>query len=219
MRPKEEPDSRTFVTNARRAQIVAAAIDTVAEVGYVNTSLARIAARLGISKGVISYHFAGKDDLIEEIVNQVVEQGKAYMRPRILAHSTGAATLRAYIQSNLAFMREHPNHLIAIVEIARNTATADGKRRFYGHTDIDEAVAILAEHLARFQAAGEFRAEFDPRAMAIAIRAAIDAVPARLALTPRLDIDSYATEIATIFDLATRVHHDTAPNGHERDRL
>ena len=60
-----------------RAQIVAAAIDTVAEDGYANASLARIAVRLGISKGVISYHFAGKDDLIAEIISQVLQQARA----------------------------------------------------------------------------------------------------------------------------------------------
>ena len=53
-----------------------AAIDTIAEVGYANASLARIAVRLGISKGVISYHFAGKDDLIAEIVSQVLATGE-----------------------------------------------------------------------------------------------------------------------------------------------
>jgi len=40
--------------------------------------------------------------------------------------------------------------------------------------------------------------------MAMAIRAAIDAVPRQLAHDPNLDIDSYANEIASIFDLATR---------------
>jgi hypothetical protein len=32
---------------------------------------------------------------------------RPYMRPRILAESTGAGILRAYIESSLAFMREH----------------------------------------------------------------------------------------------------------------
>jgi hypothetical protein len=41
--------------------------------------------------------------------------------------------------------------------------------------------------------------------MAVAIRAAIDAVPRLLAHDPDLDIDSYATEIATLFHLATRI--------------
>jgi hypothetical protein len=127
------------------------------------------------------------------------------MRPRILAQSTGSGMLRAYIESNLAFVREYPNHLIAIVEIARNGVTVDGQRRFYGDADIDEAVRVLTEHLARFQAAGELRADFDPRAIAIAIRAAIDAIPARLVFDPQLDIDGYAREIANLFDMATRI--------------
>jgi hypothetical protein len=42
------------------------------------------------------------------------------MRPHILAESTGAGILRAYIESSLAFMREHRKQLIAIVEIGRN---------------------------------------------------------------------------------------------------
>jgi AcrR family transcriptional regulator len=43
MRSKDTDDNRSFVSNARRAQIVEAAIETVADVGYANASLARIA--------------------------------------------------------------------------------------------------------------------------------------------------------------------------------
>jgi len=85
MRSKNKGDTRSFVSSARRAQIVEAAIETVAEVGYGNASLSRIAVRLGISKGVISYHFAGKDDLIAEIVSQVLQRAWAYIQPRIEA--------------------------------------------------------------------------------------------------------------------------------------
>jgi AcrR family transcriptional regulator len=197
----------TFTEAARRAQIVQAAIDTIAEVGFARATLSRIGARIGISKGLIGYHFAGKDDLIKQVVLEILDQGKAYMRPRILAQaSTGSSFLRAYIESNLAFMREHRNHMVAIVEIARGGLTADSQQRFYGDADVDEAVKILEQHLARFQSHGELRSDFDPRAMAIAIRAAIDAVPRRLAHDPDLDIDidNYATEITTLFHLATR---------------
>jgi TetR/AcrR family transcriptional regulator, fatty acid metabolism regulator protein len=200
-------ENRTFIETARRAQIVAAAIDTIAEVGYARASFARIAQRLGISRGLISYHFAGKDDLIKQVVHEVVQQGIAYMRPRIVAHTTGPTMLRAYIESNLAYMGEHRKDLIAIVEIAR---APDGRRIFYGDSDVDDAVRALEHLLAGFQKAGEFRPDFDPRVMAATIRAVIDAVPSRLVLNPELDIDSYAKEIATTFDLATRIEtrHD-----------
>ena len=121
MRSRNTGDNRSFVSSARRAQIVEAAIETVAEVGYANASLSRIAVRLGISKGVISYHFAGKDDLIAEIVRQVLQQARAYMQPRIEAQTTGPEMLHAYIESNLEFMRDNPNQLSALVEIVRAT--------------------------------------------------------------------------------------------------
>ncbi len=199
-----EPERRTFIENARRQQIVGAAIDTIAEVGYGQASLARIAARIGISKGVISYHFAGKDDLIKQVVIDVVEAGRAYILPRVFAESTGPAMLRAYIESNLAFMRDHRNYMVAVVEILRNGAfTTDGGRRVDGR-DVDVAVHLLEEQLARLQAAGELRTDFDPGVMAVAIRATIDVVPHRLVHDPDFDIDSYSREIVTIFDLATR---------------
>lgn len=199
------PKDRTFTENARRQQIVAAAIDTIAEVGFAQASLARIAARIGISKGVISYHFAGKDDLIRQIATDIVEAGRDYIIPRVLAESTGPAILRAYIESNLAFMREHRNSMVAIVDIARNgSLTTNGRQRFDGR-DIDVATHVLEELLARLQVEGELRSDFDPKVMAVAIRAAIDSVPYRLVLDPNLDVDHYAREIATIFDLASRV--------------
>jgi AcrR family transcriptional regulator len=39
-----------------RSDIAATAIDTNAEVGYAGASFARIAEKLGISRGLISYH-------------------------------------------------------------------------------------------------------------------------------------------------------------------
>src|SRR5579862_6600077 len=172
MRSRTTDDDRTFVNSARRAQIVDAAIETVAEVGYANASLSRIAVRLGISKGVISYHFAGKDDLIAEIVSQVLQQARGSMQPRIEAQTTGPEMLRAYIESNLEFMRDNPTQISALVAIVRATI-AGAKSPFSGNPD--GAAQILAELLTRFQTAGDLRADFDPKAMAIAIRAVIDA--------------------------------------------
>ena len=202
MRSDGKDDNRTFVSSARRAQIVEAAIETVAEVGYANASLSRIALRLGISKGVISYHFAGKDDLIAEIVSQVLQGARADMQPRIEAQTTGPAMLRTYIESNLEFMRDHPKELSAVIEIVR-AAIAGAKSPFTGPPD-GGAVQFLAELLTRFQTAGDFRTDFDPRAMAIAIRAVIDALPGRLA-DPAFEIDQYARELVAIFDRATCV--------------
>jgi AcrR family transcriptional regulator len=203
---------------------VAAAIDTIAESGYGQASLARIASRIGVSKGVIAYHFDGKDDLINEVIAEVAAKGAAYIRSRVMAEPSGAGRLRALIEANLAFMGEHRNHLIALVEIAANVrgTARDGARDSARDSDnardsdggggqavagvVRAGVAAVRDLLASFQAQGEFRADFDPQVMAMAIRAAIDAAPPRLARDPGFDVGHYGRELANLFDAATRNH-------------
>ena len=201
---------RTFTETARRAQIVAAAIDTIAELGYGQASLARIAETAGTSKGVIIYHFGGKDELMRELVAEVVARGVAYMEPQVDAEPTGAGKLRAYIESNLAFMGENRNRMAAIFEIALNARAADGSR-LYDSAYHDMSVAAVQELLVHFQGTGEFLSSFDPHVMAMAIRAAINVVPAHLARDPALDVAHHAREIADMFHIATRPGSHSVP--------
>jgi len=179
-----------------------AAIDTIAALGYGQASLSRIAETAGTSKGVILYHFGSKDDLIRELVRELSARGRAYLGPRLEAEPTGTGMLRTYIQANLAFIRENRNHVLAIVEIALSGRSADGSALY--DVSIREAGTVaLQELLAHFQGNGEFRDDFDPLVMALAIRAALDAVPARLARDPSLDLDHYGRELASLFQVAT----------------
>jgi AcrR family transcriptional regulator len=198
-----QPKGRTFIETARRAQIVAAAIDALAELGYGQASLARIAQRAGTSKGVIIYHFGSKDDLVREVVAELSAKGRAYMGPRLEAESTGAGMLHTYIEANLAFVRENRSHVAAVVEIALNARSADGSP-LYDMSIREEGAEALRQLLGYFQGTGEFRADFDPAVMAMAIRATLDAVPARLARDPGLDLDHYGRELAALFHIATR---------------
>jgi TetR/AcrR family transcriptional regulator, fatty acid metabolism regulator protein len=198
-----QPRGRTFIETARRAQIVAAAIDALAELGYGQASLARIAERAGTSKGVIIYHFGSKDDLVREVVAELSAKGRAYMGPRLGAESTGAGMLRTYIEANMAFIRENRSHVAAVVEIALNARSTDGSP-LYDMSIREEGAEALRQLLVYFQGTGEFRAGFDPAVMAMAIRATLDAVPARLARDPDLDLDHYGRELADLFQIVTR---------------
>jgi AcrR family transcriptional regulator len=204
MRPVSPDEERTFTETARRAQIVAAAVDTIDELGYAQASLARIAERIGVSKGVISYHFARKEDLVQAVIADVLAEAAAYMRPRVEAESTPAGRLRAAIESNIGFMGEYRRHMVALFEILVNTRGVDSSPQPAVARVVQGGVAALRELLASGQAAGEFRADFDPQVMATAIRAVIDAVPSRLAADPDFDVGHYGREIADMFDLATR---------------
>jgi TetR/AcrR family transcriptional regulator, fatty acid metabolism regulator protein len=215
--PSGQQRDRTFIETARRAQIVAAAVDTIAGLGYGQASLARIAETAGTSKGVIIYHFGSKDDLMRELVVELSAKGRAWMNPRLEAETTGAGMLKTYINANMSFIRENRSHVAAVVEIALNARSADGSP-LYDMSIREQGTEALRQILIYFQATGEFRADFDPAVMAMAIRATLDAVPGRLARDPGLDLDHYGRELAATFRIATRPEESqaegTAPRKH-----
>ncbi|WP_157247780.1 TetR/AcrR family transcriptional regulator [Nonomuraea typhae] len=191
------PESRTFIEEARRAQIITCAIDALATLGFRNASMTQIAKLAKITPGVISYHFGSKDELIKAVVGHVVELATGLMVPRIMAQTTAATALAAYIESNLDFMRVHRKPLLALVEII----VADRDGPYSGQQE--SALEDLENVLTWGQENGEFR-DFDRRAMAIAIRGAIDAVPTYLISNPDYDLGHLATELISTFELATR---------------
>jgi AcrR family transcriptional regulator len=191
--------NNTVTASARRAQIITAAIDTIAEVGYGNSSFARIAKRAGISSTrLISYHFDDKAELVRAVVDAVLADAGEYMRKRVQAAGTRPERLTAYIRSNLEFIAEHPTAIRAVIEIAANARTDEGAPLLRAEPAADPIV-LLTALFRDGQEAGEFRA-FDPEVMAVTLRAAIDAA----ASTPDLDPYAYGTELVTLFILATR---------------
>jgi AcrR family transcriptional regulator len=199
VQPKAGSGELTFTEAARRKQIVAAAIETIAELGYARASFAQIGRRAGLSSpGLISYHFANKDDLIGEVVAEIYATGGAVVRP----HSDGATSawqaMRGYLEGSIAFYDTHRTHMRALVQIlqghpealsrwvgARNTAELDG----------------VEEVLGRGQRAGEFR-EFEPRTVALIIRQMLSGALQHLLTQPDLDLAGYTRELVAMCEHA-----------------
>ena len=97
-----------------------------------------------------------------------------------------------------------------MVQIIASISTVEGVPG-HGAFEVEQSVKNLGAILRRGQKAGEFR-QHDARVMAIAIRNAIDGVPAQMAGNPKLDLDAYARELVSLFDRATAVGPD-AGNG------
>ena len=120
---------------------------------------------------MISYHFAGKDDLIREMTLDVLARGEAFMLPRASWPRHPARACCAFtFESNLAFMQENRNNLLAFRDIFLNARGDDGSPLFE-EKSLDRLVTSLRQLLAHFQVAGDFRRDFDPEVMALAIRA------------------------------------------------
>ncbi|MBB4939476.1 AcrR family transcriptional regulator [Streptosporangium album] len=201
-RPGEQ---RTFTEQARRAQIIEAAVEVIAEVGSAGASFAKIAKQAGLSStGLITYHFANRQDLINSVVGEVMAAFAGHVGPLVDAQPTPADALDAFVGANVGFIRSHRKHLLAVLDIAagsRATENGAAASAAVARADLD----ALEDLLARGQRQGQFR-QFDPRSVAIAIRSLRDGILGALTVDPGLDLDAYGKELRTLVRLMTAVH-------------
>lgn len=190
----------TFITAARRGQLVRSAIEALSATGYAGTSLAAIASRAGVSKGVLLYHFKDKDDLMGSVLMDVYSRAGERIGAAIARHDNSRAEVMAYVEENLAFLAEHPHDIRAIVEIAANARREDGSPRF-GSPGQDPVLDHLVEILDSGRRSGQL-GTFDPRALAILIRGAIDTASGRLVNDERFDLAAYGTQLLAVIDCA-----------------
>lgn len=171
---------------------MACAVDALVEEGYAGTSVAEVSRRAGVSKGVVTYHFPSKDDLLGEVVASLYRDAGQRISESAGDGDTVMAQLAAYIRSNLSFVADHPRHVRAVMEVAANTrpegVAAGGE---------DPLSAHLRKLIERGQATGEL-AELEAAALAMTIRASIDAAAARAALDRTADPRTYAEHLITI---------------------
>jgi AcrR family transcriptional regulator len=211
VRSKDESSGRTFIEQARRAQLVACAVDLIAEVGYPQASLSKIAERAGVAKSVVLYHFAGKEELVNMLVMEAFLASVPYMLPPVQAEPTAAGKLAAYIRANGRYIDENRTTAIAMFEIFTSYRSPEGKRLDQVMVESvaanppqgDLAELDPAALLELGQRTGEFRA-FPVPAMSMALRQSIEGAVMFLARDKDFNVSDYCEEIVTIFDLATK---------------
>jgi AcrR family transcriptional regulator len=178
---------------------VAGAIETIAELGYARASFAQIAKRAGLSSpGLISYHFAGKDDLIGQVVAEVYATGGAVVRPYGEGATTAMDELRAYLEGSIAFYDTHRSHMKALVQILMSHPEA--RTRWVDEPNAAELDG-LEQLLARGQRDGEFR-DFPPRTVAVIIRQLLSGALQHLLTEPELDLAGYTRELVAVCEHA-----------------
>jgi AcrR family transcriptional regulator len=188
----------TITEQARRAQIVAAAIATIGELGYTKASFAQIAKRADLSStGLISYHFGARKQLDQAVAAQIFDRLSRHMSAAMASVAGPQAALVAYIEGLIGFMKVDPFALRALVEIVMHGGVG------YDADSEQEATSPLMDILRQGQAEGMFR-DFDVRVMATTIQRSLDGIPLAQAVDPDLDLDAYARELVTLFTLATQ---------------
>ncbi|QFU92018.1 TetR/AcrR family transcriptional regulator [Amycolatopsis sp. YIM 10] len=192
--PTSADDS--FIRAARRRQLVECAVEMIAEHGLAEASTVRIAKHAGVSRGVLTYHFRDRAELLNQVVRRVYELGAEVIGPAVTEAASPREALLAFIGGSVELHARYPRHLAALTEIFAAEARHDEQRRHA--RELDDLAAILRAG----QEQGQFRA-FDIDVMATTIRRALDGALA--AIAGGVPADRYATELREIFDAATRL--------------
>jgi AcrR family transcriptional regulator len=200
-------DGLTITEQARRIQIVHAAIGLIAEIGYAQASVAKIAERARTAKSVVHYHFTSKEGLIAVVATQIYLAAAKVVLPAVEAEETAANKLRAYIRANGRYINENRSDALVLLDIWTSFRTASGRR-------LDDAMAAAAadgllpelDPISIFelgQRNGEFR-PFDRAAMSLALRQAIDGAVLLASRDATCNVTDYCEELVTLFDRGTR---------------
>lgn len=86
----------------RRQQLINATMNAIDEAGLADATIARIARRAGVSAGIISHYFGGKDGLLEATMRQILtDLGNAVgSRRQTLDDDSPRAFIGAVIEGN-----------------------------------------------------------------------------------------------------------------------
>ncbi len=188
---------RSSAATARRTEIIDATIDLVAEEGFARATFARIRERAGLSSTrLISYHFAGKADLVAALVEHVVAGIGEHVGARVMAAQTPGARLRAYIEGVVGYADTHRAPMSALMQVVMAGA---GGASTSEPSDLGHLERILADG----QAQGGMR-DFDTGVMATTIQRAVETVVFQLHVDPGLDCAAYAAELVELFERGTR---------------
>lgn len=203
--PPPKVRSESFTRTARKAQIVTAAIDVIAEVGFARASIRKIADRVGVAMSAVLYHFGSKDNLVDAIVEHMYRTMLTEVAPAVEAEATATGKLHAYIRSAVGYFGTNRVALKALASLGTTYVPSDGRRfeELGLSADLAEQLVVLdpTPILAAGQRDGEF-GEFPVQSTAIALRGAVNGVVDKVLREPGYDATRYAEDL---IDLFTRI--------------
>ena len=184
-----QPDTSAEAPD-RRADLIAATMRCIAENGFADTTVERICAEAGVSRGLISHYFDGKSDLLLETYRLIA--GELAAETRRAAHARGndpLEKLRAAVEVSFrppVFDSDRAAVWLAFWSEARTSPTINALNRDL-YREYRAAFTRLMGESARARGAA-----IDPHRAAVGLAALIDG----LWLQRSLDREAFSAEDA-----------------------
>ncbi len=90
----------------RRQQLIDATIESVAQKGLQATTINSISKNAGMSSGIISHYFGGKQGLIEATVRYLLSNLKDDLISKVNENTTATQRLMFIVESNFALVQQ-----------------------------------------------------------------------------------------------------------------
>lgn len=132
------------VARDRRTQIIEAAIGQLAAHGDSRATFARIVEAGGLSSpGLISYHFADREDLLESVYRHVAELRRAANDRALAGITDPVGRLRAALRADTEFFAARPELFAAVVEAFHGLRDPAGRLKHLGEARSEERMLEL----------------------------------------------------------------------------
>ncbi len=179
-----EPGTRQKQRERTRQQLIDATIDSLAASGLVETTLAKVSDRAGVSRGLVNFHFNSKDELLVATLMQLEQEYTSHWRAALqVAGADPVSRLNALVEADFSpkvCNRKNVSVWYAFFGEARSHAAyVDACQKFdrqFGDALIDACRELVEE--------GGYDG-LDPKLAARALGALIDSLWRECMLTPR----------------------------------
>jgi len=95
------------VRDLRRAQIIAAARSLVSDQGLDALTIGALEEQLAFSRGVITYHFKNKDDIVEAVLRSALEEIDAATQQHVKVSASPTEKVRAALHGMVHGFLDH----------------------------------------------------------------------------------------------------------------
>ena len=75
--------SRANVKDKRKAQLIAAALESIAKRGLLETTITHISKGAGMSRGIINFYFTSKEMMLRETLKTLIDEYEARLRDMV----------------------------------------------------------------------------------------------------------------------------------------
>lgn len=164
----------TFIEEARKEQIIGAALELIDQKGNAAISIGDISRKTGISKGNIAYYFKTKNEIIRHVLIKIIQQTAIEITSKVEKKKSYREQISTYVSVLLEYWIKKRHGYECMIQLVFDLSKSEVKEKF--NTNMLRAtVGYIEDLLEKGNQAGEFSIS-DTRETALLIHSLIDGV-------------------------------------------